>query len=52
MKNRFAAALIAAALVILAVLLLIWMFSDSRVQMHTLPPEFTQPAPIHIYLER
>lgn len=52
MKNRFATALIAAALVILAVLLLIWTFSDSRVQMHTLPPEFTQPAPIHIYLER
>ncbi len=49
MKNRFAAALLAAALLVLAVLLLIWIFSDSRVQMHTLPPEFTQPAPLHMY---
>ncbi len=49
MKNRFAAALLAAALLILTVLLLIWIFSDSRVQMHTLPPEFTQPAPLHMY---
>ena len=52
MKNRVAAALLAAALLILAVLLLIWIFSDNRVQMHTLPPEFTQPAPLHMYLER
>ena len=52
MKNRFAAALIAAALLFLALLMLLWIFSDSRVQMHTLPPEFTQPAPLHMYLER
>lgn len=41
MKNRYAAWVLALALAVLAVLLLISIFSDSRVQMHTLPPEYT-----------
>lgn len=41
MKNRYAAWVLALALAALAILLLISIFSDSRVQMHTLPPEYT-----------
>lgn len=39
MKNRYAAYLLAAAF-----LILFWLFSDNRVQMHTLPPEYSVQA--------
>lgn len=41
MKNRYAAWLLGLALIVLAALLVISVFSDSRVQMHSLPPEYT-----------
>ena len=44
MKNRYAAWLLAAAFLILAVLIVFWLFSDNRVQMHTLPPEYSVQA--------
>lgn len=44
MKNRYAAWLLGLALVLLAILLLISMFSDSRVQMHSLPSEYTMQS--------
>lgn len=44
MKNRYAAWLLAAAFLILAVFIVLWLFSDNRVQMHTLPPEYSVQA--------
>ena len=44
MKNRYAAWLLAAAFLILAVLIVLWLLSDNRVKMHTLPPEYSVQA--------
>ena len=44
MKNRYAAFLLAAAFLILAVFIVLWLFSDNRVQMHSLPPEYSVQA--------
>lgn len=43
MKNRYAAALLAFALTVLAILLLVSVFRDNRVAMHT-PSEYTVQA--------
>lgn len=41
MKNRYAAVLLAVFLLILAVIVCVWMFSDNRVLLHTLPQATT-----------
>ncbi len=48
MKNRFSAVLLAAALLLLGILLLLWTFAGDRVQMHE-PPGGSQPQAVRIF---